>query len=549
MASTQAIEVLTKEAPSEVATTTPRVAVIIVTWNRKQVASDALRAVSRQSYARDSIDAFVIDNASDDATLEFLRDAWAPERIVHNATTQAHFPNFDAGAESLRPRTNKGGFRSLTIIRNKENMGGCGGFNTGFAAVERILGAGDREPDYAWLLDDDTDLPPNALAQLVRTAESDPSIGLVGSRTVDIHDRANTTESTIYFDRANGTMGPDPAPTHSAGGSHRLWTARSGGTRGRGEFSGVRDVDVVSACSMLARWPAVKDVGLWDKRFFIYCDDADWCLRFARGGYRVVCDLDAVVYHVNWLVKLTPTRAYYSQRNLLWMLQKALPKPARRRVIARRYASILRDARQAARHARLFHAEAMRRAAHDAATNRGGKLDFQEPPFVPLAQAFNECGVRNGSTVLVTCTREGALEQAEALRHSIPTGSGTIRWLFMCAAHVLDRVPESLRAQATGAGVELRRFEPSKSSKWRAQRDLLFRPPAATIIFDNSNEFPLIRGRHSVHIDQRRPGQAQVESDGLRRRLAFTLRWMATSVRAAIAALRDPDFERTDRYG
>lgn len=549
MATTQPIEVLTKEAPNQAAIAAPRVAVIIVTWNRKQVASDALRAVARQTYARDSIDVFVIDNASDDGTLEFLRDAWAPERIVHNATTQAHFPNFDAGAESLRPRTNKGGFRSLTIVRNKENMGGCGGFNTGFAAIERILGAGDREPDYAWLLDDDTDLPAGALAQLVRTAEADASIGLVGSRTVDIQDRANTTETTIYFDPASGTMGPEPAPAHPVGEAHRQWTARSGGTRGRGEFSGVRDVDVVSACSMLARWPAVKKVGLWDKRFFIYCDDADWCLRFALAGYRVVCDLDAVVYHVYWLVKLTPTRAYYSQRNLLWMLQKALARPMRRRVIARRYASTLRDSRQAARHARLFHAEAMRRAAHDAATNRGGKLDFQEPAFVPLAQALQSCGVRDGSTILVTCTREGTIEQAEALRQSLAANSPNVRWLYICSSHALASASKHTQEQAANAGVELRHFEPSKSSKWRAQRDLLFRPPAATIIFDNYNEFPLIRGRHSVHVDQRRPGQAQVEPDGLRRRFAFTLRWLATSVHAVLAILRDPDFERTDRYG
>ena len=60
---------------------------------------------------------------------------------------------------------------------------------------------------------------------------------------------------------------------------------------------------------------------LWDYRYFIYCDDADWCLRFARAGFKVVCNLDAVVYHTPWFQKLTPARLYYSQRNIVWVIQ------------------------------------------------------------------------------------------------------------------------------------------------------------------------------------------------------------------------------------
>src|SRR6185369_13414681 len=143
---------------------------------------------------------------------------------------------------------------------------------------------------YAWLVDDDIDLPDHALAQLLSTAESDGTIGLVGSRTVDFADRQTTIETTIYFDRENGWMGPDPTPGHPRAEEHRRWVESVGGTRGRLPFAGLRDVDVVSACSLLARWSAVKKVGLWDARFFIYCDDADWCLRFPAAGFRVVLD-------------------------------------------------------------------------------------------------------------------------------------------------------------------------------------------------------------------------------------------------------------------
>jgi len=246
---------------------------------------------------------------------------WRPDAIVDNPTAAAHEPAFaaadpDCDWEPAHP------FASLTIIRNRHNLGGCGGFNTGLAFLEARLERPDNPLDYAWLVDDDVDLPETALSQLTKTAQADRSIGLVGSRTVDFADRETTIETTIYFDYENGWMGPDPTPAHPRFEEHRRWVEAAGGTRGKLAFSGVRDVDVVSACSLLARWSAIGRVGFWDSRYFIYCDDADWCLRFPKAGFRVVLDLDAVVYHTYWLSKLTPVRAYYSQRNLIWLIQK-----------------------------------------------------------------------------------------------------------------------------------------------------------------------------------------------------------------------------------
>lgn len=40
---------------------------------------------------------------------------------------------------------------------------------------------------------------------------------------------------------------------------------------------------------MLAHWSGVKKVGFWDYRYFIYCDDADWCLHSRRRGTGWCC--------------------------------------------------------------------------------------------------------------------------------------------------------------------------------------------------------------------------------------------------------------------
>ncbi|MEX2217846.1 MAG: glycosyltransferase family 2 protein [Phycisphaerales bacterium] len=526
---------------------TARVAAIIVTWNRREALDVVLRALAGQQYGGrhgGRLDVVVVDNGSTDGTADSVIEHWAPDRVVDNATADAAEPRFEDSP--LRTTRNghlggRGAISTLTLVRNAHNLGGCGGFNTGLANLERNLDTPQAPLDYAWLVDDDVDLPPGALAQLVRTAEGDPGIGIVGSRTVDFDDRQTTIETTIYFDFENGWMGPEPARGHRLEASHRAWAERTGGTRGRLEFSGVREVDVVSACSLLARWRAVKEVGFWDRRYFIYCDDADWCLRFGKAGYRVVCDLDAVVFHTYWLSKLTPVRAYYSQRNLVWVIQKVLPRGRVRRAVARRLGSLLVDSRKAMTHCRLFHAEIIRRTAHDIVTGRAGKLDHEGPWAVPLIGALDGGGaLRPGARVMVMCSHPESIAWADELRARVTYGlidrgraADQPRWVYM----VRDTVPDPRRPNALGLpGPERVVFEPNRASKWRAQRGWIRNPAEAVVIFDQSNELPLIRGRYTIHIDRKRPGLAQPERDGWPQRLRFLGRWAGTAARCLLYA-------------
>lgn len=539
--------------PVEVRVQSARVAAIIVTWNRGKAVDAVLRALARQNYSLDCLDVVVVDNASSDGTTDTLVKTWHPDRLFTNPTAAADQPEFTRVA----PEAGNGNgawkhpFASLSIVRNRLNHGGCGGFNTGLAFVDQFIDRTESPTDFVWLVDDDVDLPEGALSQLTETARSDESIGLVGSRTVDFDDRKTTIETTIYFDFDNGWMGPSPSPTHPAFERHQRWVSEVGGTRGNLPFTGVRDVDVVSACSLLARWSAVKKVGFWDRRYFIYCDDADWSLRFARAGFRVVCDLDAVVYHTHWLAKLTPARAYYSQRNLLWLTQKVLAGRALRRATLRRLGNLMIDSRKAMTHCRLFHAEIIRRTAHDVMTNRGGRLTDEGPQAVPLLDALDAAGVLSPeSTVLVMCSHHESVRWADELRaraaHALIDRDRVAempRWVYLIKKGVPDPT-----ANEPGAALRME-FEPNRGSKWRVQREWFGSPPGAVVIFDQHNECPLLRSRVNIHIDRRRPLVAQVERDGLLARLRFMARWAVTAVRCTLYGLRVRPFVGTDRYG
>jgi GT2 family glycosyltransferase len=545
-------------SPTEVAVRFPRVAAIIVTWNRHKAVDSVLRALARQAYPMAELDVVVVDNASTDDTGGFLYRQWHPDRVFDNPTLAADKPDFTRAHQNGTANGNGSHpphpFRSLTLIRNKVNHGGCGGFNTGLAYAGQFLDPAASPLDYVWLVDDDIDLPESALAQLTRTGESDPEIGIVGSRTVDYDDRKTTIETTIYFDFENGWMGPDPTPDHRLFGSHKAWVESVGGTRGQLPFRSIREVDVVSACSLLARWSAVKKVGLWDRRYFIYCDDADWCLRFAKAGYRVVCDLDAVVYHTHWLAKLTPARAYYSQRNLVWLTQKVMTGPALKRATLRRLGNLLVDSRKAMTHCRLFAAEIIRRTAHDIVTNHGGRLDFEGPPFIPIMDALEAAGALHAEArVLVMCSHPESIQWAEDLRARTVYAlmdrgrvQDSPRWIYL----VRDVVPDDFVSDDDSPGVPHRiRFEPNRNSKWQAQRGFLLHPPTAVVLFDQNNECPMVRSRVNIHIDRRRMGQAQVERDGLMPRLSFMGRWLVTALRCTLYGLRVRPFISSDRYG
>lgn len=546
--------------PAEIAIRVARVAAVIVTWNRHKAVDAVLRALARQSYPQQELDVVVVDNASTDDTATFIGRQWHPDRVYDNPTLAADQPDFTRANQNGVNGTNGNGkthhpFRSLSLVRNRINHGGCGGFNTGLAFVDQFLDPVASPLDYVWLVDDDIDLPDNALAQLTRTAEADTSIGIVGSRTVDFDDRKTTIETTIYFDFENGWMGPDPTPDHRLHQSHREWVEAVGGTRGELPFRSVREVDVVSACSLLARWSGVKKVGLWDRRYFIYCDDADWCLRFAKAGYRVVCDLDAVVYHTHWLAKLTPARAYYSQRNLVWLTQKVMSGRPLKKATLRRLGNLMVDSRKAMTHCRLFAAEIIRRTAHDIVTDRGGRLDYEGPPFMPLMDAFDAAGaLRPDARVLVMCSHPDSIRWAEDLRARTAyalmdrdKAQDMPQWTYL----VRDGVPDESDAElAHNPGAPKRvRFQPNRDSKWQAQRGFLREPPTAVLIFDQSNECPLVRSRINIHIDRRRMGQAQVERDGLWPRLAFMRRWVGTALRCTLYGLRVKPFVPSGRYG
>lgn len=106
-------------------TRNPTVCAVVVTFNRKNLLGECLRALQNQTRSVDTI--LVVDNASNDGTTELL---------------EREFP----------------GVETLILPRNS---GGAGGFHAG---MKRAFAA---KADWIWLMDDDGKPAPDCLARLL----------------------------------------------------------------------------------------------------------------------------------------------------------------------------------------------------------------------------------------------------------------------------------------------------------------------------------------------------------------------------------------------
>jgi GT2 family glycosyltransferase len=123
-------------------------------------------------------------------------------------------------------------------------------------------------------------MTPGLVSELVRVAESDARIAVVGCRNV-------LMEDPHVLWGAYGELTYGPFVVRTAG--ERVVDGES--------WHIVRDVDSVIGNGYLWRRAALERIGLLDENFFGYHEDLDWCLRARCAGHRVVYAGTAAIIH------------------------------------------------------------------------------------------------------------------------------------------------------------------------------------------------------------------------------------------------------------
>ncbi len=259
--------------------------IVIVNWNTRELLKRCLETVlASQGDFRFKV--VVVDNASPDDSVDMVR---------------THFP-------------------AVEVIASATNGGFSYGNNLGLRALG-YQGKSDVSPDaprYALLLNPDTEVPPDALYNMVRYMDSRPEIGVAGPKLVltdgslDLACRRSFPTPMVSFYRFSGLA--KLFPRHPQFGRYNMTFA---------DPDQELEVDSVVGAYMQVRREAIVDAGLLDEAFFMYGEDLDWAFRIKAAGWKVYYHPQVVVKHVKRAAsRRSPKAQFEFQRAMLIFYRK-----------------------------------------------------------------------------------------------------------------------------------------------------------------------------------------------------------------------------------
>lgn len=255
----------------------PRVAIIYLSYNSRPYLDDVVLSLEHLNYPKDRLDFIIVDNASPDNSAALIRETVLPK----SGQSLPKITFFPAGA----------------------NLGFAQGNNLG---LEHALASG---ADYIFLLNNDAKLHPDAIAECVKLAESDPKIASVQPLIMlwQDEDIINSTGGMVHF-LGFGFVRDNGRPLSEA-------KIKSG-----------EEIAYSSGAAVLYRASALRKVGLLDPHLFLYHEDLQLGWRLRLAGYKNILCTSAFVYH-HYEFKRSVSKFFWMERNRLLVHLACLKLP------------------------------------------------------------------------------------------------------------------------------------------------------------------------------------------------------------------------------
>lgn len=254
--------------------------IIIVNYNTRKLLDECLESIGGKE--KDNPEIIVIDNASSDNSVEFIKQK----------------------------------YKSVCLTENKENLGFSKANNQGIKVAKG---------EYVLLLNSDTITNKKALEGLVEFAKKHPNAGVVGARL--LNDDNSIQPSVFHLPSMYGAF-------------QEYWLNI------RGSFEKYVpkgdepvEVEAIVGAAFLIPKKMMEQVGLLDERYFMYFEDLDYCRRVKRAGYKIyyLPQLEIIHHHGSsgkdlgnktsqWLI--ASSKIYHGQLKywlltfIIWMGQK-----------------------------------------------------------------------------------------------------------------------------------------------------------------------------------------------------------------------------------
>lgn len=249
-----------------------KIAIVILNWNGKSWLEKFLPNVIANS--ADS-DIYVIDNASTDDSVSFLKQR----------------------------------FPSVKIIINEKNEGFAGGYNEGLKQIDCEI--------YC-LLNSDVEVTENWLEPITTLFKADENIAAIQPKILD-YNRRN------YFEFAGAAGGL----IDNLGFPYCRGRIFENIEEDLGQYNDEIEIFWASGCCLFIRSKDFWEQNGFDSRFFAHQEEIDLCWRLKNSGEKIYYTGKSTVYHVGGgtLKKENPRKTFLNIRNNLSMLLKNLPFP------------------------------------------------------------------------------------------------------------------------------------------------------------------------------------------------------------------------------
>jgi hypothetical protein len=233
-------------------------AVVIVTWNVRELALQALRSLFADLEEHGpAADVYVVDSASSDGTADVLAQA----------------------------------FPQVNLFRSDKNLGFAGGSNYGLRLIGFGQGNVNDLPNAVYFLNPDTITQSGATRTLYDRLIVKTRLGLVGARLA--YGNGSFQHSAFQFP-----------------GLRQLWVEffPTPGRLIENPFNGRYPphlyasgkpfpIDFPLGATFMVKREAIEETGMFDEQFFMYCEEIDWAWRMRKAGWLAECVPAACVIH------------------------------------------------------------------------------------------------------------------------------------------------------------------------------------------------------------------------------------------------------------
>jgi N-acetylglucosaminyl-diphospho-decaprenol L-rhamnosyltransferase len=224
----------------------PGLDVVVVSYRSRRLLESCLASLREHAPAF-PYSVYVVDNASNDGTVEMVR---------------SDFPEVE-------------------LIASERNLGFAAANN---AAIRRSCGR------YVLALNPDTRLSAGALDTLLCLMDERPELGMCGCRLVR-EDGTFDHASKRSFPTIAGALGHFLRVGRTGRAPRRLAQYRAPDVEGG-------PVDAVNGAFMLMRRAALDEVGLFDEGYWMYMEDLDLCYRLHEADWTTWYEPSVTVTHV-----------------------------------------------------------------------------------------------------------------------------------------------------------------------------------------------------------------------------------------------------------